>query len=413
MSVRIKIAQTACELEDVFRLRYQVYVEESGVFGSADKDAGLIVDQFDAYPPTASIIAYDRDQPVGTMRLNLDTGRGLPADEYFDFSAFRREVTRSWRRKTGHGPRVGSAGMLAVAKAWQNRRDVIGALLKMGAGIGEQWGGTHILATASARTARMYERCGFRALAEPVWIEAIGDHIAPLVAEFTAFRDWAFGDLLEKNHLLDLFSGAFERVLYGAGETIFEIGDEAQEGYVIDRGTVSISRDGPDKKELTLANLGRGALFGEMSLIDSKPRSANAVALSNVELIALSRDNFRQQLAENPTRMRYVLDLLAERLRQMDELAVVLAYGTADGRVRHALEAVRQDAAKDAKHPGCRVAKLGPAELARKAGVPENQVRAYLETLRLQQQRVEYSNSRIRFFEDAPEGADLEPLEEG
>ena len=87
MSVRIKIANNACELDDVFRLRHMVYVKQEGVFQGAEE--GRVFDRFDVQPPVANLIAYDGVKAIGTLRINLDTGTDLPADELYDFSEYR------------------------------------------------------------------------------------------------------------------------------------------------------------------------------------------------------------------------------------------------------------------------------------------------------------------------------------
>ncbi|MFT4930049.1 MAG: CRP/FNR family cyclic AMP-dependent transcriptional regulator, partial [Phenylobacterium sp.] len=80
MAIRIKVARTAKELNDVYRLRHEVYVEGEGYF--KDMPGEVIVDQFDSVPLVANIIAYDEEtqRPVGTIRINGDSEILLPSD---------------------------------------------------------------------------------------------------------------------------------------------------------------------------------------------------------------------------------------------------------------------------------------------------------------------------------------------
>ncbi len=397
MSVRIKVAQTARELNDVFHLRHQVYVKGEGVLKQVvSEDSGTVFDRFDALPPVANIIAYSGEEPIGTMRINLDTGTGLPPDELYDFSEYRRQITEQWTHSHDTPPSFGSAGMLAIHSDWRNRRDVILALLKMGAGIGRTWGGTHVIATPSSRTASMYTKLGFETLGDARWIEAIGDHIQAVAGTFEDFYNWTFGNLIENRRFLDAFANRFQRLILGSGETLFEEGSEGHEAFIIDSGTIRISRiSDTSKGESTLAVLGKGDLLGELSLVDAKPRSAHATALTNTELIVLIREDFISGLKERG-RMQDMLEFLAARLRRADELIAAL-HGSATERMNHAFEDIQISAVSDPKRPGVLIAKVGLIDFASNAGVTEQEARIYLEDKKALQ-LIEYTDRRIRFI---------------
>ena len=115
MSVRIKIAENAKELDDVFRLRYQVYIEQENVLkGIVSDESRSVFNRFDALPPVANIIAYSGEEAVGTLRINLDTGSRLPADEIYDYTQHRERVTEEWMQTHDEPPRFVGAGMLAI-----------------------------------------------------------------------------------------------------------------------------------------------------------------------------------------------------------------------------------------------------------------------------------------------------------
>ncbi|OGT22195.1 MAG: hypothetical protein A2V90_00420 [Gammaproteobacteria bacterium RBG_16_57_12] len=408
MTVRVKVASSAKELEDVFWVRHEVYATEEGYFQGAKDDKQMIVDEFDALPMVANIIAYCNDEPVATLRINLDSGQGLPPEEYYDFSAYRQRIAREWFSEHGTQARFGSAGMLAIRKPWRHRRDVIRAMFKMGAGIGHAWEGTHIIASINAKTAEMYKRIGFEALGEQQWVVEIGEYILPMASTFRAFYYWAFGDLLENNStFLNLFSSRFQRLLLGPDDIIFRENEQATEAYVIDSGLVRIFRTGSGGNVLTLGTLGRGELFGELSLIDTKPRSASAASISNSELIVLDREDFISELQKNPARTHEILQIFAERLRRADELAVVLANGSPVIKMEYALNDLRRSAITDGKRPSTSIARISPLEVARNAGIDEADVREFLNRL-MQQGVIEYNEHQIRFMDmsDAPSASD-------
>ena len=88
--------------------------------------------------------------------------------------------------------------------------------------------------------------------------------------------------------------GVFRRV-YPAGAQIFHEGDLGDFAFIIDRGEVEISVGTGDMKEV-LAVLGPGELFGELAALDGFARSANAVALSDSELILISQEQIRHRV---------------------------------------------------------------------------------------------------------------------
>jgi CRP-like cAMP-binding protein len=394
--MKLKIAQTAEELDDVFWLRHQVYILEDGKYGGKPLRNQRIVDRFDAFPESLNIIAYDAHEPVGTMRIGLDAGLGLAAEEYFDFVPFRQQAAARWREEYGRSTVDACPSMLAIRKQWKNRRDVIRALLKMAIGVWHSWGVTHVYASVNHDTVGMYKRLGYRALAEKQWIESIGNYIVPIQGSFANLYEWAFGYL--QDDLLDAYSGHFERLLLKPGEVLFKEGDLGDHAYMVDEGAIKVSRNDNRGCELNLANLEQGELFGELALIDTHPRSAMATAMKATELIVLDRKTFQERLATEPRLMDLVMNNFSKRIRQMDDLAMVLAYGASTQRLNYALNTLRKAAKPDIKMPNIFVAKISPKELANSAGVSEQSAMVFLQS-RKDSGELDYSTRSIRFYD--------------
>lgn len=395
MSVRIKITRNATELNHVFRLRHNVYVEQEGVYDTRHDDATSLVDRFDAFPPVANIIAYSGQVPIGTLRMNLDTGEGLPPDELYDFTEYRRSVAEEWMQIRITPPRFMSGGMLAISEAWRTRRDVLRALFKVGAGVGRLWNATHIIATVSAKTASIYSRLGFSAVGEERWIEDIGDHILPMAALFDDYYAWAFGDLTEHKYSLNAFSERFQRIILTAGEVLFKEGELGDEAYIIDSGTIRISQTRISDREQTLATFGRGELFGELSLLDQKRRSAQATAITNTELIAINRRDFQREIKEHPENMDSLLSFFSARIRRADELIAALQ-GTVLHRMEHVLEDLRNTAMPDPKEPSKLIAKVGIETFVHCADVTEKEAKEFLGN-QAREKHIEFTGGYIRF----------------
>lgn len=101
------------------------------------------------------------------------------------------------------------------------------------------------------------------------------------------------------------------------GEIIFKEGEPGDEIYLIDRGEVKIFKE-IEGKEKVLAILGEGEVFGEMSVLDGKPRSASAMATKDTILRIMNREALIEYIKQNPF-MEYLINTLIERLRIADE----------------------------------------------------------------------------------------------
>jgi CRP/FNR family transcriptional regulator, cyclic AMP receptor protein len=97
---------------------------------------------------------------------------------------------------------------------------------------------------------------------------------------------------------------------FKAGTTIFREGDEAHELYVIKSGEVRIQIG-----NRTVGELSADHVFGEMALIDNEPRSASAIAVTDVELVPVSEKQFLFLVSQTPYFALRVMRVLAQRLR--------------------------------------------------------------------------------------------------
>jgi CRP/FNR family cyclic AMP-dependent transcriptional regulator len=110
-----------------------------------------------------------------------------------------------------------------------------------------------------------------------------------------------------------------------AGSILFRAGDDGDSMYLIEDGKVQISMKSSDGEELILAVLGPGDFFGEMALIDGKPRSANVSVVEPSRMAVLSRQHFLSFLSTGPKVALEMLTALTRRLRRTDELLRHLA----------------------------------------------------------------------------------------
>jgi CRP-like cAMP-binding protein len=123
---------------------------------------------------------------------------------------------------------------------------------------------------------------------------------------------------------VDLFQGMSKRELqrvmasakelsFAEGDAVVTEGDEDGRFYLLLEGDAKII-----KGKRTLATLGAGDYFGEISLIDGEPRSATVVATSPIRALTLARWNFHPLLEEHPAIARKLLLEMCRRVRELD-----------------------------------------------------------------------------------------------
>ena len=387
MPIKIKIAETGKEIDDSLWVRHEVFVLEDGKFGGKPLHGHRLVDRYDAYREVYHVIAYEDHEPIAAMRLVKETGGGLPAEDLFDFAEYKKTAAEDLRGARDISalaaadpivePRFGSAGMLAVRNNWRRRRDVVRAMFRMAAAITRFNDVTHILVVVNHETAGMYRRLGFTQLSEKYWNEEIGNFIVPLAGTTSGFLGWALGHIPDTP--LSPFQDSFTRWVFRGGEDIFQAGDAGEHAFIVESGEVKISRRKADGEALTLTRLSRGSIFGEFALIDELSRSATATAIGDCELIALDRKSFLSQLRQHPERSLQLFKIFARRIRNMDDLAMVLAFSEPMQRLEFALELARQQAAIDHRTEQESIFRGGPTELALMAAIDEPSAIRFLE----------------------------------
>lgn len=113
---------------------------------------------------------------------------------------------------------------------------------------------------------------------------------------------------------------------YSAGETVFDMGTPGQSMMAIAEGTVRVGMPTPNSRDVTLAELTAGDVFGEIALLDGGERSANVRALTNCTLVVLERRALLEVLQRNPAFSIRIIELLCKRVRRSDERMMEIAF---------------------------------------------------------------------------------------
>jgi CRP/FNR family transcriptional regulator len=100
---------------------------------------------------------------------------------------------------------------------------------------------------------------------------------------------------------------------YKDNEMIFCEHEPGKELFILQSGKVKISKI-VNQNEVMLAVLNTGDIFGEMAILDNKPRSASAIASGDVELLAINKANFEGMVKAQPQLATRLITLLSERI---------------------------------------------------------------------------------------------------
>ena len=149
---------------------------------------------------------------------------------------------------------------------------------------------------------------------------------------------------------------------YTAGEPICRLEDQGDSMMAVVVGTVRISLPGVKGREIILADLQPGELFGEIALLDGKPRSANATALTNCELMVLDRRDVMPFLERTPSACIKLMEILCARIRRSDERMSDIAFFDLPSRLAKTLLNY------PTTRPGVMKLSLSQSELAAMAG---------------------------------------------
>src|SRR5437764_11528479 len=105
-----------------------------------------------------------------------------------------------------------------------------------------------------------------------------------------------------------------------AGETLFQAGDPGESLFIVRSGSIELFIKDTAGQKIVLTVAEEGDLFGELSLLDSGPRTATAIALTDVELLVLDRDDLLLLFQKRPDAALHMLAAMSAMTRKADEL---------------------------------------------------------------------------------------------
>ena len=162
-----------------------------------------------------------------------------------------------------------------------------------------------------------------------------------------------------------------------SGEVLFKEGASGDEMYLIRSGKIRIVKDLEGTKK-TLAVIGEGEFFGEMALLDKRPRSAAAIAETDAKLIIVDRNAFLSSVNKNPF-IKYIIETLTTRLRKTNNM---LKYFSVPNEKVRFLLFLKDRLSKNEEGDMDTRLDAGGKEIADVTGVPLNKIEGYLRELK-------------------------------
>lgn len=139
-----------------------------------------------------------------------------------------------------------------------------------------------------------------------------------------------FKQVKDNDKIMDQIVTALKPVHFKAGHNIIEEGTAGEEMFILLKGEIEIAKFTMEKERFTVAKLkdSMNIFFGELALVDNDKRSATVTALTECELLILSRSKFHE-LGEQNAELGFHLTLeiasiLSGRLRKANEDSIIL-----------------------------------------------------------------------------------------
>jgi CRP/FNR family transcriptional regulator, cyclic AMP receptor protein len=191
------------------------------------------------------------------------------------------------------------------------------------------------------------------------------DTVVALLDELELFESLSDADI-------DSLARKVDTVTWEAGSTIFEEGDRGDACYVIHSGRVKVMRRLVDGQPIALAQVGHGAVVGELALFASDRRSATLQAVEQTTAIAISRDDLMEILHSNADAAISMAVHVAGLLQRAEDRRFASAVSTVNGRILATLLA--QVEARLAGRPGDENIELvgSTTDVARLAGASKD-----------------------------------------
>ncbi|TAD87929.1 MAG: cyclic nucleotide-binding domain-containing protein [Alphaproteobacteria bacterium] len=112
-----------------------------------------------------------------------------------------------------------------------------------------------------------------------------------------------------------------DRRFFGPGDVIIREGDRGSNFFLIEKGLVEVVKQGPSG-QIVLGHIGIGGVFGEMALIDDRPRMATVTAVDPTTCKVFPKSYLDDKIARSDKLVRALMKIFVEHIRSITELQV-------------------------------------------------------------------------------------------
>jgi len=127
------------------------------------------------------------------------------------------------------------------------------------------------------------------------------------------------------------------------GQVIFKEGEQGRELFIIIEGEVEIRKRTSANTAKTLITFHKGDIFGEMAIVEGKPRSATAIAVTSCRMLVMNEALLDSMLENNPDFAKKMIRILSERIRKANALIQNLTYTNRQNQVMGGLRQYAQE----------------------------------------------------------------------
>ena len=120
-----------------------------------------------------------------------------------------------------------------------------------------------------------------------------------------------------------------DRRTYGAGDVILREGDSGDSFFLIEKGAVEVYKRGPNGEKIVIGKIPAGGIFGEMAVIDDKPRMASAAATEHTICRVIPRALLEKKIAGSDKLVQAIIKIFIQNIRTITELQIAKAIGEA------------------------------------------------------------------------------------
>jgi len=184
----------------------------------------------------------------------------------------------------------------------------------------------------------------------------------------------------QSQYLEGLVDG-FRLKIVGPDTRVITQFEESSDLYIILSGRVQVTFWSEEGEEFILRDLQAGDFFGEMSLIDGNPRSANVTATDRTTLAILGKEKFVETIKREPMVAFDLLMYLVQRLRHNSEMLESFAFLDVRERIEKLLAEYVRENGREEKDGFVRISKLTHKEMAARTGSSREAVSKVMKVL--------------------------------